>query len=92
MERPANEDEPCLLNRFAARKIIWSGRFDERGGHLISTGNGAGYELKSRMPNINSANVLATMSKFKMISPTYSPTYCSALEENMTRSAFGLIA
>ena len=49
--------------------------------------NGFYYEPEKDAPSINSANVLATMNKFKMISPRY----CNAVEGNVTRSTHGLI-
>jgi hypothetical protein len=45
------------------------------------------YEPEKDTPSINSANVLATMNKFKMMSPRYS----NAVEGNVTRSTHGLI-
>ena len=33
--------------------------------------NGGDYELKSRTPSIKRAKVLATMNRFRMMSPTY---------------------
>jgi hypothetical protein len=88
-DRP-REDEAIFANRYMAGRIICSLTMNAMA--LISPGIAGAYELKSRMPNINSANVLATMSKFRMISLTYSPTYCHAFAENVTRSTFGLIA
>lgn len=45
------------------------------------------YEPEKDTPSINSANVLATMNKFKMMSPRY----WNAVEGNVTRSTHGLI-
>jgi hypothetical protein len=46
------------------------------------------YEPDKDTPSINSANVLATINKFKMMSPRY----WNAVEGNVTRFTHGLIA